>query len=255
MNEKREKLKISINEDNEVHVNNIKQIVLQVLSELKISEDEFEIDIYKSAEDNIASGKMYQINILDIKLDGEMTGLQLGGLLKERSTNSSRSIVLTSSIDRGEESSDIEARYVTKQSMKKKLPKVLSQEIEKVYPIGFLEVKVNREIVRIFYNSIRMMQRCGSSVGIYLANGEVISVYGVSLECLKSKLPGDNFMTPHQNNVINMDYVGDISIEDKQIALKYATKNEVVMIVKRHFKEVYSQIQDYKYKKIRSEMF
>jgi len=248
-------VKFAVVEDNEIFAKRAKEIIIKTLITLRLEEAEYVINCYTSGEQAIASVIEYDIVILDIELGGELNGFEVGERLKEAYGEPPLFIILTNSSDRGEESSDLDAKgYLTKISMEKKLPKHITRVVKSIIPTGGVIVKEGREEQFIYFDHIRFIQRQGSAIYIYTIDSMIITYNGRSIEEWKRILPSDQFIKPYKSNIINLKYVIKISENKKEIIMKHAVKNEKVKSSITKFNEIDAAYTNYLWKKKREQL-
>lgn len=239
-------IKFAVIEDNGIMVKRIEEIIIEMLTLLKVEEDEYLINCYVTGERAIASEIEYDIIILDIDLGDGMNGFEVGKILKTIYAKKPLFIVLTSSDNRGEESSDHRFNwYLTKRSMELKLPNIISTSIKATIPIDGVFVKEGWETLFVYFDHIRFVQRKESAVYIYMIDKIIITYKERSIDDWKKLLPTDRFIMPHKSNCINLEYMDKLSVDKKEIIMKHPQPDEYVKSSISRAKEIKKIFDDY----------
>jgi len=239
-------IKFAVIEDNGIMAERIEDIIVEILTSLKIEEDEYLINCYHTGERVVASEIEYDVIILDIELGDGMNGFEVSKILKTTYAKKPLFIVLTNSDNRGEESSDYRLNwYLTKHSMEKKLPNIIRTSVKAIIPIDGVLIKEGWETLFVYFDHIRFVQRKGAAIYIYTIDKIIITYKERSIDDWKKILPDDRFITPHKSNCINLEYMDKISENKKEIIMKHPQFDEYVKSSVSRAKEIKKAFDDY----------
>ena len=200
-------MRISYYDDGAVH----RDIIQKNLTNWSISRNiDVKIGSFKSAQDLVESELAYDLLILDIQLENNLNGIDVGQTLRNNGYKG-LIVLLTSSESHMREGYEIETfRYVVKPVSQAMFFKVIDDCYEKL--------RTDESKIGIEYNGIQSVVPIRDIIFIesntrirkvYLL-GEVIKTKE-TLISLQQRLPTDSFIVPHKSFLINMRHVMKVS--------------------------------------------
>lgn len=208
----------------------------QIRNMIKRINPKFTVEVYVSGEELLASGKSFDMALLDIQMEG-MNGIDTAKRLRKLSENT-MIVFITGSREYVFDAFDVSAfHYLLKPIEEKKFAKVLecaSEEVKKRRKLHererrFLFVKTKRRGITLNIDKIMYIESRSKKVEIHTTDRE-IELYSTMNE-LEAQL-GEEFYRCHRSYLVNMAYIAEYS--NDSIILK---NGETVYMAKDKYSE------------------
>jgi len=206
-------LKIAVCEDETAQRNRL----LALLDESSIK------NIYSVFENgekllNVFEQGKYDLILMDIYMDSELTGVEVIRLIREKDKNIPVAFVTTSKEHTLESYRLSAIKYIEKPYSKEILEDTLYLALLKKQDVPSLLVQKNRSIQKIPFADIIYIEQQVHKIFICLNNTEDVYIYG-KLSDLNEQLPEEQFFIPHKSFVVNLSFVRYIDTELKCFAM------------------------------------
>ena len=206
-------LKIAVCEDETAQRNRL----LALLDESSIK------NIYSVFENgekllNVFEQGKYDLILMDIYMDSELTGVEVIRLIREKDKNIPVAFVTTSKEHTLESYRLSAIKYIEKPYSKESIEDTLYLALLKKQDVPSLLVQKNRSIQKIPFADIIYIEQQVHKIFICLNNTEDIYIYG-KLSDLNEQLPEEQFFIPHKSFVVNLSFVRYIDTELKCFAM------------------------------------
>ena len=202
-------LKIAVCEDETAQRNRL----LALLDESSIK------NIYSVFENgekllNVFEQGKYDLILMDIYMDSELTGVEVIRLIREKDKNIPVAFVTTSKEHTLESYRLSAIKYIEKPYSKESIEDTLYLALLKKQDVPSLLVQKNRSIQKIPFADIIYIEQQVHKIFICLNNTEDVYIYG-KLSDLNEQLPEEQFFIPHKSFVVNLSFVRYIDTELK----------------------------------------
>lgn len=221
---------------------NHKRILEELLYEYSFSRNtDYSIVSFSSADDLLNKDFNYQILLLDILLENQINGINLGIQLRERGYQGII-ILITSAKEFAIQGYEAEAfRFITKPINSQTLFPILDAAIKKLKcQSTLLKITFNSENILIDSQKIVYIESLKRTRYIHTIDNQVFESKE-TISDLQKKLPKSHFSSPHKSYVVNLEYISKSSFSE--ILLSNKTK---IPISRSHHddfvKELYSYI-------------
>ena len=206
-------LKIAVCEDETAQRNRL----LALLDESSIK------NIYSVFENgekllNVFEQGKYDLILMDIYMDSELTGVEVIRLIREKDKNIPVAFVTTSKEHTLESYRLSAIKYIEKPYSKESIEDTLYLALLKKQDVPSLLVQKNRSIQKIPFADIIYIEQQVHKIFICLNNTEDVYIYG-KLSDLNEQLPEEQFFIPHKSFVVNLSFVRYIDTELKCFAM------------------------------------
>ena len=206
-------LKIAVCEDETAQRNRL----LALLDESSIK------NIYSVFENgekllNVFEQGKYDLILMDIYMDSELTGVEVIRLIREKDKNIPVAFVTTSKEHTLESYRLSAIKYIEKPYSKEILEDTLYLALLKKQDVPSLLVQKNRSIQKIPFADIIYIEQQVHKIFICLNNTEDVYIYG-KLSDLNEQLPEKQFFIPHKSFAVNLSFVRYIDTELKCFAM------------------------------------
>ena len=206
-------LKIAVCEDETAQRNRL----LALLDESSIK------NIYSVFENgekllNVFEQGKYDLILMDIYMDSELTGVEVIRLIREKDKNIPVAFVTTSKEHTLESYRLSAIKYIEKPYSKEILEDTLYLALLKKQDVPSLLVQKNRSIQKIPFADIIYIEQQVHKIFICINNNEDVYIYG-KLSDLNEQLPEEQFFIPHKSFVVNLSFVRYIDTELKCFAM------------------------------------
>lgn len=253
---KQRNINIAICEDNEEFAEIIKKTIEIIFTSEEFQSSSFELNYFLSGEELIKSEKQYDIIIQDLVLGtGKMHGYDVIRKIRKKYNIQPTVIILTSLADQGEgvfsDGVNAESFVVKRVDDTSRLETVLFKFIwNSIFSRG-LNIKA-RLIgdVYIYFNEIRYIGKNGNDTKVNLAGGVDYDTEK-TLDWWMENLPDSQFISPHKENIINLDFFDEISEKTNEIILKGSVVFESIKIAARRKTKISKEIMKYEKEKMR----
>ena len=210
-----------------------------------LPQDEVNLFVYTRAKDflqAIEQGDQFDILVSDIDMP-DMGGLELGKRLHEEG-GGPYLVFLTAYLEYASESYILEAyQYILKEDMKKRLPPILRQLIDRVKKEKqqFRMIGTPTSKVRVYYRDMIYIEKEKGSKYICYITEYGIYKERIPLNQLSQELVSDEFISVERRYIINVSHIA--SMKDGMILMD----NEAKIFVNRiSFKKIKEQISLYR---------
>ena len=206
-------LKIAVCEDETAQRNRL----LALLDESSIK------NIYSVFENgekllNVFEQGKYDLILMDIYMDSELTGVEVIRLIREKDKNIPVAFVTTSKEHTLESYRLSAIKYIEKPYSKESIEDTLYLALLKKQDTPSLLVQKNGSLQKIPFADIIYIEQQVHKIFICLNNTEDIYIYG-KLSDLNEQLPEEQFFIPHKSFVVNLSFVRYIDTELKCFAM------------------------------------
>lgn len=206
-------LKIAVCEDETAQRNRL----LALLDESSIK------NIYSVFENgekllNVFEQGKYDLILMDIYMDSELTGVEVIRLIREKDKNIPVAFVTTSKEHTLESYRLSAIKYIEKPYSKESIEDTLYLALLKKQDVPSLLVQKNRSLQKIPFADIIYIEQQVHKIFICLNNTEDVYIYG-KLSDLNEQLPEEQFFIPHKSFVVNLSFVRYIDTELKCFAM------------------------------------
>ena len=206
-------LKIAVCEDETAQRNRL----LALLDESSIK------NIYSVFENgekllNVFEQGKYDLILMDIYMDSELTGVEVIRLIREKDKNIPVAFVTTSKEHTLESYRLSAIKYIEKPYSKESIEDTLYLALLKKQDVPSLLVQKNRSIQKIPFADIIYIEQQVHKIFICLNNTEDVYIYG-KLSDLNEQLPEEQFFIPHKSFVVNLSFVRYVDTELKCFAM------------------------------------
>lgn len=204
-------LDIAICDDQKSCINEVYSNVKHALEEKGV---EMKCSAYLSGKKMLASGKAFDIVLLDIDMP-DMDGIEVGKRLRALN-NKCKIIMVTSQKERFKETFRFQAfRYVTKPINKAELKEALLSAIKLPLGLEWIELNCNRLPVKIRQRDILYVRAINGCVEAIV--GEKVCRKELSLSAMKKELDPELFYQINRQNIVNLGAI--TSINDDSVIL------------------------------------
>lgn len=239
-----QKIKIAIVEDD----NNMRDIISNQIYKVIGKDESVGIYGFSSAEiflKVVNSGEMFQILFTDIQL-ADMNGVEL---VKEiRKCHPEMEVVfITSYGEYAVESYVLEAfQYILKRDMDYRLPRVVSQLLEKVrmQRKQYRMIGTSSELERIYYRDIIYIYKIKASKYVCFVTTKGEFKERIAIEKLYQELESKEFVLVERSYIVNMKHICKISgdtiylEQDKQVQISKIRMPEVKRAINEYWREL-----------------
>jgi len=239
----REKVKISICDDNELELEKAKKAVDEFIA-TKQADHQITIDTFTNGSDMLSyinKHGAFDLLILDIVMPG-MNGIELAEEI--RHANSSCKIVfLTSSREFAVNSYKVNAfYYLLKPFSNMEFVSLLNKALNAMAEekSNSIVIKGKSNLTRVQIHTIQYVESVKHQLWFHMNNGEIISCYSSMSEFQEILLSDSRFIQCHRSFLVNMSYV--ISISGKDFVLQDKT---LIPVSKQGYQQVKDAYIDY----------
>lgn len=206
-------LKIAVCEDETAQRNRL----LALLDESSIKNI---YSVFENGENllNVFEQGKYDLILMDIYMDSELTGVEVIRLIREKDKNIPVAFVTTSKEHTLESYRLSAIKYIEKPYSKESIEDTLYLALLKKQDVPSLLVQKNRSIQKIPFADIIYIEQQVHKIFICLNNTEDVYIYG-KLSDLNEQLPEEQFFIPHKSFVVNLSFVRYIDTELKCFAM------------------------------------
>ena len=206
-------LKIAVCEDETAQRNRL----LALLDESSIKNI---YSVFENGENllNVFEQGKYDLILMDIYMDSELTGVEVIRLIREKDKNIPVAFVTTSKEHTLESYRLSAIKYIEKPYSKESIEDTLYLALLKKQDVPSLLVQKNRSIQKIPFADIVYIEQQVHKIFICLNNTEDVYIYG-KLSDLNEQLPEEQFFIPHKSFVVNLSFVRYIDTELKCFAM------------------------------------
>ena len=206
-------LKIAVCEDETAQRNRL----LALLDESSIK------NIYSDFENgekllNVFEQGKYDLILMDIYMDSELTGVEVIRLIREKDKNIPVAFVTTSKEHTLESYRLSAIKYIEKPYSKESIEDTLYLALLKKQDVPSLLVQKNGSLQKIPFADIIYIEQQVHKIFICINNNEDVYIYG-KLSDLNEQLPEEQFFIPHKSFVVNLSFVRYIDTELKCFAM------------------------------------
>ncbi|MGP1403975.1 MAG: LytR/AlgR family response regulator transcription factor, partial [Catonella sp.] len=160
----------------------------------------------------------YDLILMDIYMDSELTGVEVIRLIREKDKNIPVAFVTTSKEHTLESYRLSAIKYIEKPYSKESIEDTLYLALLKKQDVPSLLVQKNRSIQKIPFADIIYIEQQVHKIFICINNNEDVYIYG-KLSDLNEQLPEEQFFIPHKSFVVNLSFVRYIDTELKCFAM------------------------------------
>ena len=206
-------LKIAVCEDETAQRNRL----LALLDESSIK------NIYSVFENgekllNVFEQGKYDLILMDIYMDSELTGVEVIRLIREKDKNIPVAFVTTSKEHTLESYRLSAIKYIEKPYSKESIEDTLYLALLKKQDVPSLLIQKNGNLQKIPFADIIYIEQQVHKIFICLNNTEDVYIYG-KLSDLNEQFPEEQFFIPHKSFVVNLSFVRYIDTELKCFAM------------------------------------
>ena len=177
-------------------------------------------NIFENGENllNVFEPGKYDLILMDIYMDSELTGLEVIRLIRKKDKNIPVAFVTTSK-DHALESYRLSAiKYIEKPYSKESIEDTLRLALLKKQDVPSLLVQKNGSLQKIPFADIIYIEQQVHKIFICLNNTEDVYIYG-KLSDLNEQFPEEQFFIPHKSFVVNLSFVRYIDTKLKCFAM------------------------------------